>query len=148
MVSKQQAVMRRQEETLREVGREGLHVLVVEDDAADAHLILRALSEQGAKVAHIELASDGVEALERLEESLMSPDMAIIDLKMPRMDGFKLLIEMACRGHGHVPVVVLTSSTAKADAVRSRFRGAKQVISKPNNLTELKRALATSLAEV
>src|SRR6185312_5575874 len=135
-VSHQQAAARRQVEVTREEPREGLHVLVVEDDAADAHLILRALSEQGAKVAHIELACDGVEALERLNESLVSPDLAIIDLKMPRMDGFKLLIEMACRGHGNVPVVVLTSSTAKADSVRSLFRGAKKVISKPNTLSD------------
>ena len=147
-MSQQQAAVRRQMEFPQEEGREGLHILVVEDDAADAHLILRALSEQGAKVAHIDLASDGVEALERLDESVVSPDLAIIDLKMPRMDGFKLLIEMACRGHSNVPVVVLTSSTAKADIVRSLFRGAKEVISKPNTLSDLKRVLATTLAAV
>jgi CheY-like chemotaxis protein len=96
-------------------------------------------------VAHVDLAHDGVEALERLNESLVSPDLAIIDLKMPRMDGFRLLIEMACGGHNNFPIVVLTSSTAKNDTVRSLFRGARRVISKPNSLDELKRELAVAI---
>jgi CheY-like chemotaxis protein len=126
----------------------GLHVLLVEDDAADAHLIMSALSQQGAKVAHIELAHDGVEALERLDESVAAPDLAIVDLQMPRMNGFKLLIEMACRGHGGIPIVILTSSAAKNDAVRSLFRGARQVITKPHSFDELKRILSATIDEV
>src|SRR5262245_58270685 len=46
--------------------REGLHVLVVEDNEADAHLIERALRQQGTKVGEIERACDGVDALQRL----------------------------------------------------------------------------------
>jgi CheY-like chemotaxis protein len=146
-VSKDQAVAPHKDEMLVEQ-REGLRILVVEDDAADAHLILRALRQQGDAVADIDMAADGIEALERLDGSLVSPDMAIIDLQMPRMDGFRLLIEMACRGHTGFPVVVLTSSTAKNDVVRSLFRGATKVISKPNSLEALERELATTIAEV
>jgi CheY-like chemotaxis protein len=126
--------------------RAGLHVLVVEDNEADAHLIELALREQGAAVGAIEIAKDGVEALELLDASLVSPDLAIIDLQMPRMDGFRLLIEMACRGHDGFPIVVLTSSTAKNDIVRSLFRGASKVISKPHSLEGLNREIATTIA--
>src|SRR5262245_43719576 len=96
----------------RGVAVRGLNVLVVEDDVADAHLIKRALADS-PRVAHVDFASDGVEALALIDQGIAPPDLAIIDLKMPRMDGFRLLIELACRDEDRFPVVVLTSSTAK-----------------------------------
>jgi CheY-like chemotaxis protein len=122
----------------------GLHVLIVEDDEADAYLIERALADN-PRVSSILRACDGIEALELIEEGV-EPDLVIIDLQMPRMDGFRLLIEMACRGHDGFPIVVLTSSTAKNDIVRSLFRGASKVISKPHSLEGLNREIATTIA--
>jgi CheY-like chemotaxis protein len=127
--------------------RGGLNVLVVEDDEADAHLILRALQGR-PKIGQVDLAGDGVEALELLDQQLVAPDLAIIDLHMPRMDGFRLLIELACRQDRDFPIVVLTSSAAKSDIVRSLFRGANRVISKPDTLEELELELAATIAAV
>ena len=125
----------------------GLNLIVVEDDAADAHLIRQALQDM-PKVANIAFARDGVEALQMLERSPVTPDLAIIDLNMPRMDGFRLMIELACRRGERFPIVVLTSSTASSDVIRSLLRGANRVVSKPDTVAELESALASAIAAV
>src|SRR5580692_11526522 len=101
----------------------GLCVLVVEDDEADAYLISRALERQ-PRVAQVIRAWDGAEALELVEQGKVDPDLAFIDLHMPRKNGFNLLAALAGRAESSFPMVVLTSSTAPTDAIRSRLRGA------------------------
>lgn len=123
-----------------------LHILLVEDDAGDAHLIETALGEL-AKVGLVDVVADGIEALEYLDGK-HAPDIAIIDLQMPRMDGFKLLIEIGCRDGLGFPIIVLTSSSAPKDIVRSLFRGASHVISKPDSTSELKSVLSVAIASL
>jgi CheY-like chemotaxis protein len=117
-----------------------LRVLLVEDDDADVYLIRRALSEL-PKVSEVRVARDGVEALELLDAWAGGPDLAIVDLKMPRKDGFALLREIALRNSGAFPSVVLTSSKAGADAYRAKKRGAVEFVTKPNGLEKLKNVL-------
>jgi CheY-like chemotaxis protein len=70
------------------------HVLLVEDDAADALLIEEALTDRGIARA-IGRADDGVEALEYLRDaSNPRPDLIVLDLNMPRMNGRELLGEL------------------------------------------------------
>ena len=123
----------------------GLCILVVEDDEADAYLIARALASQPA-VANVVRAVDGVEALRMVDGGEVEPDLAFIDLHMPRKNGFSLLMAFGCNPERGFPMVVLTSSTAPTDAVRSRLRGALQVVAKPDTVEEL-RALLTSAIE-
>lgn len=122
-----------------------LEILVVEDDAGDAYLIETALSRI-ARVGCLVRASDGVEAMALIEKGV-TPDLALIDLHMPRKSGFNLLLELSCAGHDF-PMVVLTSSTARADLVRSKLRGATQVLSKPDTVAELTDMLRRVVAEV
>ena len=112
--------------------RPGLCVLVVEDDAADAYLICRVLGSQD-RVSQVVHAADGVEALRMVDEGDVTPDIAFIDLQMPRKGGLSLLAALADRPAPGFPMVVLTSSTAPADVMRSRLRGATRVISKPDS---------------
>lgn len=126
---------------------EGLQILVVEDDAADAYLIKCALANN-PRVGSIRRVTDGVQALRMIEEGDATPDVAIIDLQMPRMDGFKFLVELACRKQHAFPKIVLTSSMARADLVRSRLRGADRVLTKPDTLKELEVMLSHALATV
>jgi DNA-binding response OmpR family regulator len=142
-VSSQRATVRQAPDKSEEMAT-GLRVLLVEDDLADAHLVMRALNQR-PNVSHIMHACDGLQALELLDKAACIPDIAIVDLKMPRMDGFRLLIELACRDDADFPIVVLTSSTARTDAVRSLFRGADKVIAKPHNFEQLERELALAL---
>lgn len=98
-----------------------LNILIVEDDDADAYLIERVLADD-PRVGAVTRAVDGVQALDLIAGGV-EPDLAIIDLKMPRKDGFSLLVELAC-AEWLFPKIVLTSSTTRSDAVRSKLRGA------------------------
>ena len=123
----------------------GLCVLVAEDDEADAYLICRALARQPGigKVVHV---PDGVVALWMVEHGQVSPDLAFVDLKMPRIGGLGLLVALAERTESEFPVVVLTSSNAPLDATRSRLRGAFRVITKPETVEALEFELASAVA--
>jgi CheY-like chemotaxis protein len=125
----------------------GLCVLVVEDDEADAYLIGRALARQ-AVVGLVVHAQDGEAALRMVEQGEVTPDLAFIDLHMPRKDGLTLLTAFAGRARHGFPMVVLTSSTAPADAQRSRLCGAMHVVTKPDSVEGMNAAVASAIAAV
>jgi CheY-like chemotaxis protein len=125
----------------------GLEVLVVEDDEADAYLIRGAL-RQNPQVFSIALARDGVEAMELLNSGTVLPDVAIIDLHMPRKSGFALLLEMRCRPQFDFPAIVLTSSMVQEDRFRAKLRGADCVLTKPDSNEELEWMLSDAIANI
>lgn len=86
-------------------------VLVVEDDEATRELVCRTLDGKGWRVR---AAENGVVGLERLNETL--PDLVLLDLMMPEMDGFEFLARMRAnqRWRG-IPVVVVTAKTLTAE---------------------------------
>jgi CheY-like chemotaxis protein len=124
-----------------------LCLLVVEDDEADAYLIGRTLSDNPV-VGQVVHARDGAEALAMVETGQVAPDLAFIDLHMPRMNGFDLLVAFAERSEPKFPMVVLTSSAAPNDAIRSRLRSAVRVITKPDTVTELYAVLQTAIEAI
>jgi signal transduction histidine kinase/CheY-like chemotaxis protein len=124
--------------------RDHRRVLVVEDDEATRAVIGRALGNDGWMVTK---ARNGREALETLEET--SPDLVVLDLVMPEMDGFEFVARLRRTEAGRrVPVVVVTAREL-SPADRSRLAGhVRQVFRKGSfsrdELTaELRRALAT-----
>jgi CheY-like chemotaxis protein len=124
-----------------------LKVLVVEDDDADAYLIRSAL-KRNPRVSQMVLAHDGVEALELLDSGMIAPSIAIVDLHMPRKNGFSLLVELRCRPKADFPAIVLSSSSAGADNARSRLRGADCFLTKPGSIDELHRLLSGAMAGI
>ncbi|MGD0719465.1 MAG: response regulator [Roseiarcus sp.] len=117
-----------------------LQILLVEDDEPDAYLIRRALAGN-PRVGAVVLAETGVEALALIDEGAISPDLAIIDLHMPRMDGLALLQDLATRERAWFPSVVLTSSASPADARRALGCGAAEFVTKPDTPDKLAAAL-------
>lgn len=113
------------------------HVLLVEDDPADALLIEEALTDRGIARA-IGRADDGVEALEYLRSPANPrPDLIVLDLNMPRMNGRELLAVLKedddlCT----IPVVVLTTSATPADVSAAYQRHANAYVTKPVNLDD------------
>src|ERR1700692_4611622 len=93
----------------------------VEDDDADSYLISHALADIPA-IGAVVLARDGLEALSLVDRGVIVPDLALIDLHMPRLSGFGLLFAFAGRTAPVFPMVVLTSSSSPTDAIRSRLR--------------------------
>jgi CheY-like chemotaxis protein len=126
---------------------EGLCVLFAEDDEGDAYLIGRALADNRG-VGRVVRAKDGVEALIMVERGEVAPNVAFIDLQMPLMNGFDLLVALSASAHGTFPMVVLTSSAARNDAIKSRLRNATRVVTKPDTVTELFAVLAAAIEAV
>jgi len=125
----------------------GLCVLLAEDDEADAYLIGRALADNRG-VGRVVRAKDGVEALIMVERGEVAPDVAFIDLQMPLMNGFDLLVALSESSRPAFPMVVLTSSAARNDAIKSRLRNASRVVTKPDTVTELFAVLAAAIEAV
>ncbi|MBA4809055.1 response regulator [Brevundimonas sp.] len=124
-----------------------LQVLLVEDDDADAYLISEVLMRD-PRVGVIRRARDGVEALEMIDEGRAPPHLAIIDLHMPRKNGFSLLLELSVRPISGCALAVLTSSVADADAIRSKLRGANYYLTKPVAMASLAVALSDLITDV
>jgi CheY-like chemotaxis protein len=123
---------------------EGLQILVVEDDVADAYLIECALQDD-PRVGTVRHASDGLEALGLFDRGEVSPDLVVIDLHMPRMNGFQLLEELSRRENAPFAMYVLTSSTARTDFVWGKLRGADLILTKPDTLAQLKVVLRDAI---
>lgn len=109
-------------------------ILLVEDNADDAELALQAL-RRNAVDADIEHVVDGVMAVERLlDESLPLPDLVLLDLKLPRMDGRGVLRALRAAERTHaVPVVMLTSSAESSDLEECYQLGANSYVRKPTD---------------
>ncbi len=101
-----------------------IHLLIVEDNEADAFLTKETL-ESDRMLFDIAIAKDGVEAIDYLYnrppfENAPRPDLILLDLNLPRLDGRSVLAEMRnSEAFKRIPVVILTSSDAESDIVRS-----------------------------
>ena len=121
-------------------------ILLVEDDPADVELTRETLAD--AKVlTRLHVVEDGLEALAflRREEKYAKaprPDLILLDLNLPRMDGRALLAEIrADHRFKSIPVVVLTTSQAEEDIFKSYRLGANCYITKPVGLAEFTRVV-------
>jgi two-component system, OmpR family, response regulator MprA len=106
------------------------HVLVVDDDAKIAAALRRALIYEGYQV---EVAPDGAIALARARERM--PDLAILDVMMPGIDGLEVTRRL--RAEGDLPILMLTAKDGTADRVRGLDSGADDYLVKPFAYEEL-----------
>jgi chemotaxis family two-component system response regulator Rcp1 len=124
----------------QETGRP-IEILLVEDNPGDARLTLEALKEN--KVSnHLHIVKDGVEAtafLRRKGEyaNAPRPDIILLDLNMPRKDGREVLAEIKDDENlRRIPVVILTTSQAEEDILRSYDLHANCYVTKPVDLEQ------------
>jgi CheY-like chemotaxis protein len=119
-----------------------VRVMLVEDDPGDALLVREALADN-ERVDEIRVASDGVYALEQLQDpELPLPDLILLDLNLPRMDGRELLAEIKAEPRlAPIPVVVLTTSDAESDVLRSYELHANAFVTKPRDLKHFLKAV-------
>ncbi len=115
-------------------------VLLVEDNDADIDLA-RALLEDSRLHVNLNVVKDGREALDYLNrvgkyESAPRPDLVLLDLNLPKLDGKGVLaIVKKDPSLRIIPIVVLTSSEAEADILRSYDLGANCYVAKPVGLS-------------
>jgi two-component system response regulator MprA len=110
-----------------------MRILVVDDDAAVRESLGRALRLEGYDV---ELASDGAEALERLQANGDDPDLVVLDVLMPNIDGLEVCRRLR-RAGSRLPVLMLTARDEVTDRVAGLDAGADDYVVKPFALAEL-----------
>jgi CheY-like chemotaxis protein len=124
-----------------EARRRSLRILVVDDDDADAVMIDEALAA-AASTATVHRVADGEQALRYLRYSAdyphaVRPDLILLDLNMPRMDGRATLTEIKSDDAlKAIPVVILTTSAAEADVTSSYQHRANAYVTKPMDLDD------------
>lgn len=117
------------------------HLLVIEDNPADVDLLRRALAGASLNV-ELTVVDDGAGALALLQPGAgtRAPDLAIVDLNLPKHSGLEVIEQMRANPtFREVPVVILTSSSAPRDrSSLERFRVRKYIV-KPADLDEFMR---------
>ncbi|HUS80267.1 MAG TPA: response regulator [Armatimonadota bacterium] len=108
-------------------------ILVVDDERHIVRLVEVNLARAGYDVV---VAYDGVEALEVFQKE--KPDMVVLDVMMPRMDGFEVLKKLQADADSRdVPVIMLTAKAQDADIFRGWSSGVSSYLTKPFNPREL-----------
>ncbi len=105
-------------------------ILVVDDEPKLLDLVRTILEKEGFKVVE---AHNGYEAVEQVRLAL--PDLVLLDVMMPEMDGFEALREI--RQASNAPVIMLTVQASEADKVRGLELGADDYVAKPFDHREL-----------
>ena len=113
-------------------------ILVVDDELAIVRLVRAKLQADGYAVV---TAARGEEALALLEDQ--RPDLVILDLMMPGMDGFETLRHL--REQSQLPIIMLTARAGDADKLRGLQSGADDYVTKPFNPDELSARVAAVL---
>lgn len=123
------------------------HILLVEDSQVDAHLTRAALEENRFAVS-MHHVTDGIEALEYLRQQGhvikggLRPDLILLDLNMPRMNGREFLTAMKGDPNlSDIPVVILTTSDVEQDVIASYKLGAAGYVTKPVDLEQFIHAI-------
>lgn len=111
--------------------RPGTRILVVEDDRSIVRLLQLELEHRGFEVRCAYDGHVGLEAMGKFE-----PDVVVLDIMLPGMDGVGVLKRMRERGN-RVPVVMLTARDTTLDKVHSLNRGADDYLTKPFDIEEL-----------
>ena len=119
-----------------------INILLVEDNPADVRLTQEALKEAAHARTRLHVAGDGVEALEFLHKegsfaSAPRPDLMLLDLNLPRVDGRQVLAEV--KGDPElrrIPVVVLTTSPSEDDILHAYDQHVNSYIRKPVDLDQ------------
>jgi two-component system, chemotaxis family, response regulator Rcp1 len=116
-----------------------LQVLLVEDSPGDVRLMQEAFREVNSSV-HLHVATDGIEAMAFLRHEGVyvdapRPDLTLLDLNLPKMDGREILAFIKADDNlKTIPTVILTTSEAEADIVKSYKLHANCYFSKPVQL--------------
>ncbi len=121
--------------------RQSVDILLVEDNPGDVELTEDALgrSESGAT---LRVVSDGEEAMDFLQRrgghaSAPRPDLVVLDLNLPKKDGREVLTDIRSDPElKHLPVIILTSSSADSDIEHSYKLGANCFVTKPTDLKD------------
>lgn len=107
-------------------------LLLVEDDPRIRGALGMALTDRGYRV---EEAASGEQALQRLDADGVQPDVVLLDLMLPGMDGLQVCAQI--RERGDLPIIIVTARTAPQEVIAGLEAGADDYVSKPVDAGEL-----------
>jgi two-component system, chemotaxis family, response regulator Rcp1 len=122
-----------------QVGRAAIDVLLVEDSPGDVRLTQEALRDANRSIC-LHVAADGIDAIAFLRKqgeytAAPRPDLILLDLNLPRMDGREVLAYIKADPHlKTIPTIILTTSDAERDVVESYKLQANCFLTKPVQL--------------
>jgi DNA-binding response OmpR family regulator len=118
-------------------------IMVVEDDPAIREMLVRSLGPE----YNVYEASDGQQALEMLRRIKPAPDLLILDVMMPRMDGLSLAAKLKTEPQHlrSVPIIFLTGRDSPKDVVQGINVGARHYLTKPFKIQEIMAKVAKTL---
>jgi CheY-like chemotaxis protein len=112
------------------------YLLHVDDDDDDANLLEYSIKRRNNQLILYQ-CRDGLEALNLLTTNLFSPDIIVLDLNMPGMNGFRFLEEIRKTDlFQRIPVIIFTTSASSKDKETALSLGANSFITKPNSISE------------
>jgi two-component system nitrogen regulation response regulator GlnG len=128
---------------MKTVSSDALCALVVDDDVVVLSLFTRILEREGLKVI---TAADGQLAMEMLQSPATVPDVVLLDVRMPRLDGMEVLKKIRAMGND-LPVVLITGHADLRQSVEAMKGGAYYYLAKPFDNHEVARITCQALAE-
>jgi CheY-like chemotaxis protein len=122
------------------------YVLHVDDDDDDANLLEYSIKRRNSQLTLYQ-CRDGLEALNLLTANLFSPDIIVLDLNMPGMNGFRFLEEIRKPNPFQtIPVIIFTTSASTKDKETALSLGANYFVTKPNSISEFAEVVDIILA--
>ena len=121
----------------------GIHVLLVDDDADTLDLLTAALKQQKANVTAVSSADDAIQAIKNSK-----PDVVVSDIAMPGVDGYQLIEQirtMKLDGAGSIPALAITAYAKHEDREAALSSGYQGYLAKPIELSEFVTAVAQAV---
>jgi twitching motility two-component system response regulator PilH len=112
------------------------HILIVDDSPQDIDNVKTILEGKGHKTS---AASDGEQGIQKAKE--LKPDLIVMDIVMPGLDGFKTTRKLKKQSDLKIPVVVMSSKNQETDKAWAKMQGADEYLVKPVKEPELMAAV-------
>lgn len=119
-----------------------IKILLIEDDLDDVELLEEALQDN--KVDYeAKIINDGSTAIDYIRNCTDCPDLIILDFNLPKVHGKQIILEIkSLASFKEIPLLILTTSSAKEDMDYAYQNGADKYIIKPTNLAQIKDMVA------
>ncbi|MDR3681498.1 MAG: response regulator [Flavipsychrobacter sp.] len=115
-----------------------MKIFLIEDDTDDVELLEEALKANKI-IYEIDVAKDGSAAVEYVKSGKVNPDVIVLDFNLPKIHGRDVLIEIkSVSAFKNIPLLILTTSSAKEDIEYSYKHGANKYLIKPTSIKQIK----------
>ena len=122
-----------------------IRILLVEDDLDDVELLQDALTDNGVDYK-MDVVYDGSEAIDYISDNAYCPDIIVLDFNLPKVHGRDVILAIKnSTSYKNVPLLILTTSSAKEDMDYAYKNGADKYLIKPNTVKAIKDVCDTIL---